>query len=375
MAKTLFIGDLHVGARSGSKHVRAFIKDYLMNYVLPFCQEHEIERIVQAGDFFDIRRSLEGRDRHWLVNEFIPALMEHGICMDVIPGNHDITLADETTINWVDWLQSESGGFIECHSQPNEIDIGGHKFLMMPWICKENYAQCVEAINGTDAEYMVAHLELAGFPMYQGAAESTHDCIDASLLSKFKAVKTGHYHTRSKKGNIEYLGTPYHLNWQDHKDGDNRGIYVFDSETVEFTFHKNSDDQSMFRVVDYDYAAIKAAGTQVEKDWLEPKWLDCPMVGLGLSGQVVRVNVTNRDSAPHFKKFKEALAKAHTIDYQVIDNTQVVMSEDIVVREEVIEADAADVIHEKIDTVEGVNTENLHDKMREVNAIALGDDA
>ncbi len=365
-----FVGDVHTGARSGSEFVRQFIKNYIICYLLPLYQSMGITQIIQAGDFFDVRRSLFGRDRDWLTKEFIPACEKYGIEWHIIVGNHDITLSDSNNINWVDWLAEESNGYVVDYGKPMEMEFENKKFLMLPWINKDNYDECVDIIESTDAEYCVGHLELAGFPMYQGSV-SEKGIIGIELLRKFKRVITGHYHTISdtdisaeKDGSsqLTYLGTPYHLNWQDHKDGTNRGVWTLDVNTNDLVLHKNNESQSLFRVWEYDDSQFDTAMRKGvgDKDYLNDV--------LGFKGQIVHINITNRESASTFKKFKDALMRAETIDYMIADNTKTINSASIVVREEVIQQDVLELMVEKVDATEGIRKSEVSKKLKSIHS-------
>ena len=58
-----------------------------------------------------------------------------------------------------------------------------------------------------------------------------------SPYRKFEKVFSGHYHQRSTRENITYLGNPYQIYWNDYRDA--RGFHIFDTETLELEFIKN----------------------------------------------------------------------------------------------------------------------------------------
>ena len=64
--------------------------------------------------------------------------------------------------------------------------------------------------------------------------------MDHSVFKKFKKVFTGHYHSKSHKDNIYYLGNPYQLYWNDF--GCKRGFHVFDTTTLKTTHYRNPFD-------------------------------------------------------------------------------------------------------------------------------------
>lgn len=342
------LGDLHVGSRSGSRYVRDFIKNYLLNYFIPEMVDSNTKVVVQFGDFFDVRKFMYGRDRQWLRDELVPALRAAGIKWLGIIGNHDITLADSNEINWPSYLMDIAPDVFTYYDQPTEIELEGKKVLMMPWINKQNYDLCVRAINDSEAEYMFAHLELEGFKMYQSSV-CDHGQIDVALLKKFKRVDTGHFHTRSFEGNINYIGTPYHLTWEDYKDGTNRGFYVDDLTEGGEMFIPNSPEQTLFRVVEYDYTKMSS---DTEGNWINPDWLNDT---LGIRGQIVKFIISNRDNAKHYEKFTDAIKRCACIDYNFIDRTITISAEKVEVTEEMVATDAVEVM--KVDIQASLNVQ------------------
>ena len=61
--------------------------------------------------------------------------------------------------------------------------------------------------------------------------------MDAELFHRFKRVWSGHYHHKSKKGNVQYLGNPYQMYWNDYKDP--RGFHIYDTESDKLKFVAN----------------------------------------------------------------------------------------------------------------------------------------
>jgi hypothetical protein len=77
-------------------------------------------------------------------------------------------------------------------------------------------------------------------------------------------VMTGHYHHKSSRGNIHYLGSPYEMTWSDYDDA--RGFHIFDTETLELKyiqnpfsiFHKIDYNESQGNdILSYDYSKIR----------------------------------------------------------------------------------------------------------------------
>jgi hypothetical protein len=117
---------------------------------------------------------------------------------------------------------------------------------MMPWICAENYSDSMATLKDTNATICMGHFEIEGFQMYRGAP--SHDGLEPKLFDKFDMVFSGHYHHKSSRKNIHYLGNPYELTWQDFDDA--RGFHIFDLKTHELEFIRNPN--TIFKKLIYD---------------------------------------------------------------------------------------------------------------------------
>lgn len=310
------VGDLHIGARGGNPDVRNFIKSYFSEYLFPKFKELGINTYIQAGDVFDVRKSIHGLDMDFILNDFIPLHEDYQIECHALTGNHDITLRDSNRISWVNVLARLSEGYIVGYQNPVTTTICGEKFCMLPWINSENYEETLQVIDASQAEYAIGHLELSGFPMYRNSI-SEEGQVELQTLSKFKKVLTGHFHTQSDSGNIQYLGTPYHLTWQDFPDGTNRGFHTLDTVTGEIKFYPNPENLSLFKVFVYSWKECDE-NPALMVSLKEPKCLE----DLGLKGSIVKVIVEDRGNAKHYQDFCSALRRCQLIDYTIIDKTQ-----------------------------------------------------
>ena len=78
-------------------------------------------------------------------------------------------------------------------------------------------------------------LKLNGFEAHPGHVMMNG--MDHNIFKKFDKVFSGHYHMKSNRDNIKYLGNPYQLYWNDY--GCKRGFHVFDTDTLKTTFYRN----------------------------------------------------------------------------------------------------------------------------------------
>ncbi len=81
----------------------------------------------------------------------------------------------------------------------------------------------------------MGHLEIAGFLANQNYMCETG--TDPDFFKQFDVVFSGHFHKRSKRNNITYIGNAYQMYWND--EGETRGFGIFDVETQELEYIDN----------------------------------------------------------------------------------------------------------------------------------------
>ena len=313
------VGDLHIGARGANRHVRDFI-DKWCRYLFEDMKNRGVDKYVQLGDAFDTRKALDGLDFEWVRNEFIPLHEKNGVEGYYIPGNHDIPYKESCRISWVHLLGDLSPR-IHVFDTPGDRKIGDVTCCFLPWICMDNVVESLAMLEESEADWCFAHLELGGFEMYKNSPclESRFN-LNATHFKNFKRVLTGHFHTKSQKGNIDYVGTPYPLTWQDWADAEQglRGYHILDTETGELEFIANPEHvKSMFKVFTYNWEAIKDDSSLQ----IQLKTVSELETTHDLAGKIVKILVEDRGNAKHYKDFVDAVRRCKTIDTTYIDMT------------------------------------------------------
>jgi DNA repair exonuclease SbcCD nuclease subunit len=299
--KIALLGDTHFGARNDNQAFHDFFEKFYRDVFFPYLIENNIDTVIQFGDLFDRRKYINFNTLARSRKYFFDPLREHGIGMHVFVGNHDTFYKNTNEVNSPDLLLTEYAN-VKVYSDPVDVTFDGTPITLLPWVCSGNLQQCLDHIENTPAQILFGHLELAGFEMYRGAVND-HGQFENSLLSKFDIVCSGHFHHKSSRGNIHYLGTPYEMSWSDYNDP--RGFHIFDTGTRELEFicnpfvifnkiHYDDADKSMDDVVDIDYAKYK--------------------------GTYVKVIVRNKTNPYWFDMFVDRLEKAGTVDIQVVED-------------------------------------------------------
>jgi DNA repair exonuclease SbcCD nuclease subunit len=334
------LGDLHIGTRSGNE---AFL-DFQMNwleYFLDECQKRNVDKIVQLGDFFDVRKSTDNQVLYALVNQFIPMVFRSKIKWEVLVGNHDIYYKNTNRVNTIDILEkliNNQNVFKSINAPTTDGEpYSKHCVAYVPWINEENIDTLVKYCL-PEANYVFGHLELSGYPMYSGM-NSVHG-LDSSIF-KDKNVFSGHFHTISEKDNITYCGSPYHLTWSDEVDGTNRGFWILDTETGEHKLVKNNESQTLF--VRYEY------NDNLDYENNSIKEL--------VSGKIVKVFVNKKENKKNFQTFVKLLNSYSIISLSIIDNTIIKLDESVTEESVNLESSVVELIEKYCDNQENVSLE------------------
>ena len=192
---------------------------------------------------------------------FFEKLKDNNIETITILGNHDVVYKNTNRVHSMEFVEDTYSNFRTVYD--NEvIDFDGCPIGFVSWINKENFDERLEFIKTAKCDYLLGHFEINGFEMTKGHA--CENGLKASVFSNYESVWSGHFHIRSKKGNIEYLGNPFQTNRGDINYA--RGFNVFDTNDKSLTFVENeyniyeaihfADDLNI-KEFDFDFYANK----------------------------------------------------------------------------------------------------------------------
>lgn len=237
--KVALITDTHFGVRIESAQFVRYFRKFYENVFFPYLEENDIKRVIHLGDIVEHRRYINFLAVKELRDTFMMPCHDRGIRLDIIIGNHDAYYKNTNSINALNELYKLSNlstNTVRYYDRCTELYVDGESILLVPWICADNRDETLKKITYTKARYLLGHLEIAGFNMYKDVKDQGHG-MDPSIFSKFETVCSGHYHHKSTIGNINYLGAPYEITWNDYNDP--RGFHILDTETGELTFIQN----------------------------------------------------------------------------------------------------------------------------------------
>lgn len=306
--KVAVITDMHFGVRSDSREFVEFFEKCYGDFIVPYLLENDIKVVFDLGDTFDRRKFLNLMTLRSSKKMWFDKLRDNNIEYHSLVGNHTIYYRNTNEVNTMDLVLEAYPNAI-VYKDPTEIHMDGCDILMMPWINSTNSQHCFDMIRNTKCPVMFGHLEIKGFEMHKGVP--SHEGYEPNLFDRFDVVASGHFHKKSSRGNIHYLGAPYEMTWSDYNCP--RGFHIFDTKTREFEYIRNPF--RMFHKVIYDDSA------KME----EPKFSH-------LKNTYVKVIVSNKQDPYKFEKWMEKLYDAKPLEVTIVDdnkNMDLVSDEDL----------------------------------------------
>ena len=277
--------------------------------------------------------------------------------MDIVLGNHDCYYKNSNRLHsLITTLDSHPN--ITIHDEPIDwlTPDAAFSIALIPWINSENRDSVLEFIGSSKSPIALGHLELQGFAMMHGNPTASHgDSPD--IFSRFESVYSGHYHTKSSRGNIHYLGTQYELTWSDC--GDPKAFHILDTETRDLItvpyknsiFHKlNYHDPSRSEISRMDFSHI--------------------------TGGFVRIIVSSKKNLNNFDAYYDRVMKAEPHDVRIVETSDFDLSgtniaEDI----NMLTLDTSVIIHKYIDNLETeLNKDILKNLVSEIYTEAQNND-
>ena len=332
--RVAIINDTHWGARNDNASFTEYFRKFYDEVFFPYLIENDIKIVLHLGDLIDRRKFINFVTAKAMTDYMIQPLFDNGIEMHLILGNHDTYYKNTNTVNGVKQIYGNSV-YTNLHiyeNDPVELQLGSTKVLMVPWIANDNYNQCVQAIEQTDAQLCMGHFEIRGFEMMRG--QLCDHGFDRKSFAKFDSVYSGHFHHPSEYDNIRYLGAPYEMNWSDY-DG-RRGFHVLDTETRDLEFIENPF--KMFHKVFYD------DNDSTVEDLAE---FDTDQ----LTNAYVKVIIKSKNNPYMFDMFLDKIQSAAPADVKVVEAHQ---NLDVVDEEELVDEaqDTHTILNQYIDNLD-----------------------
>lgn len=246
--KIAIINDTHFGARNDSPLFLDYFMRFFNDQFFPYCKEHKIDTVLHLGDLLDRRKFVNFNTLSIVRTQFIEWFENNNVRLHCILGNHDTFFKNTNEVNSIKELFCTKYKSITLHEKPTILDFDGVKIAMVPWINKENEQEFHTFIKNCSTSIICGHFELNGYEVIHGV--NFEGGMDDSILSCYEMVISGHFHGKTSKKNVHYLGTQYQITFSDARQV--KGFHVFDTDTRELEFIENPE--RMYHVIMYNDA-------------------------------------------------------------------------------------------------------------------------
>ena len=342
--KVAILNDTHCGVRNSSDIFLKYQERFYSEIFFPYLKEHNIKNILHLGDYYEHRKFVNFKALNQNRKVFLEPLRDNDITMDIIPGNHDVFYKNTNELCSLKELLGYFTSNVNIIMKPTVLDYDGLGVAVVPWINNANYKEYTDFIANCKAPMLGAHLELLGFDMYKGMP-NPHG-MTADLFKRFEMVMSGHFHTKSSKGNVHYLGSQMEFTWSDVNDP--KFFHILDTETRELTPVRNPI--TMFEKIVYNDEKIDYNNIDVEQ----------------YKHKFIKVLVVNKTDLYQFDKFIDRLENVETYELKIAENFEEFLGESVD-DEKVNLEDTKDLLDTYVDAVEtDLDKDHIKLKLREL---------
>lgn len=350
--KVLLLCDTHWGIKRSSKVFEQHILR-LHKKVLEYCKEHDIKTIFHLGDFFDVRKDVSYLTLDTVKREFLDPARDAGIRFFMVAGNHDCPNRNNNESNAVSVVFKEYEN-IRVFNFPSLLQLeDGSSCVFCPWISKDDEKDFLKKIDklSSKSNIILGHFEFKGF-LYQKGIVADHGMEAQTFTPKFQTVISGHYHSKSSKDGVHYLGTQYDLTWADYDE--KKYFHILDTTTGDIEAVENPD--RMYHKLFYNEHRIDNETIEFLKATTE------------FTGKIIKVIVEERTNMVKFDMFMDALYSLSPHDVTIVDERMTQQSADAVVDVSTLSTDTLSTINKYIDdaALVGYSTPTLNKIMSEL---------
>ena len=327
--KIALLNDTHCGSRNSSNILLDNAETFYEKVFFPYCIEHDIKHIIHLGDYYDNRKFINfkslNRNRHHFLNK----LRLHNMTMDIIVGNHDVYYKNTNNLNSLKELLGHYMDVVTIIHKPTTMKYDGLEIALVPWINSENEEESMKFIRDTPARYVGGHFDIIGYEMAKGV-ESVHG-MNSSVFDRFDSVYSGHFHTKSSKNNIHYLGSQMEFFWNDAHD--KKYFHVFDTSTEQIVPVHNP--YTLFERISYDDINKNMTDFDLSK----------------VDNKFVKINVVNKKDIKAFDKFVDDIQSRNIHELKIAESFVEFVGESVV-DEDVLLEDTSSLLNTYVDAVD-----------------------
>lgn len=257
MTQIAAVGDTHFARRNEDPTIKKYIKDgqhAFFDFLADELKRRNIKTIIQSGDVFDTRNSLNVEalvQTRRLFKDKLKDFDKH-----VILGNHDLYYEDSYEISSLE-LFEDIPNLTIYRKDMTTIKLLGKDWLMVPWLIKsaehifiEHLKKMAEKPEEKNKTVLYGHWDTIGTIM-EGNNVSLGG-LDSNLFTNASTLTiSGHFHGHSelKKADstLLYLGSPYPLTFINSDQS--HGIWLID-ENNNYEFIENTISPNFKTIMD-----------------------------------------------------------------------------------------------------------------------------
>lgn len=327
------LNDIHWGVRNDNQTLRQHQIDFYQDQFFPYCEANGIQDVILMGDVFDRRKYVNFSTLELAIEHFFKPAKAKGMRVYAFTGNHDVYWKDTNRVNSLSLLV---GPYLDrlLVSEPALLNINGWDLACVPWITRDNHTDCLKFIESHPASILLGHFDINGFEMMPGVM--CENGMDPDMFKPYQMVLSGHYHAKSTRGNIHYLGSQYQMDWGDY--GQTKAFHVLELSEQGHYLRPVWNENQLFYKLTYD------DGCDFDLD--------------SLARRYVKVIVKNKNDAGKYEKFLNTLSKVGVESLQVLEQDLSISSVLHEIDEEsgeIIQRGTAQVIQDCIANMQGVN--------------------
>ena len=361
--------DPHFGVRNQSPIFQAQAEKFYEKIFFPTLQSLNIRELVILGDLFDNRKIININILHRTRKCFLDVLELFGIETYCIVGNHDAYYRDSNSVNSVKELTAQYSNF-HVFDKAVDLSLKDVKVFLLPWITPSTQDDSMVAISKSSSPVLLGHIEVVGFPVHRGSL-----CVNGlsrDVFKKFKKVLSGHFHTQSMDGNIQYLGAASEHTFQDA--GEPKGFHLMNPHTLDLRFIQNP--YILHHNLSYDDRVNASHDHYMTSEVAQ--YANC----------FLKIHVHHKTTPRIFERWLERLEQVNpasisvledfTLDHQAATDTNTLV-DPLTGQKSIVTETTADVLERYIDEIPNldVDPQRLKDLLREIHieAIHVNDDA
>lgn len=234
--KYILLTDIHFGCHGNSDEFNQNCLDFLQ-FVQDYVDEHfESEDILPIfmGDWYHNRNTINVKTLNYGVEglRIFDNLGNQEYSM-LILGNHDLYFKDRR--DTYSPFNPDGDAQINIVDEPLYIKselTGNHGCLFVPWLLSdENISDLIKEYN---PEFVFGHFEFPSFKLNNQVVMDGE--FNPADLEGPKRIFSGHFHLRSSKANVYYIGNCFSHDFSDSNEWHNKGFGIFDPDTDELEF-------------------------------------------------------------------------------------------------------------------------------------------